>query len=205
MRDLTDMRFGRLKVIGFAGKRSSGKKYWSCICDCGNSVDVYQFNLTGGITQSCGCLKKEKFTRKTHGQRYSKLYKIWESMKRRCNSAKCERYACYGGRGIKYISEWDKFENFHEWAISSGYVDGLSLDRINADGNYEPNNCRWVPLKEQAYNKTTSLRFTLDGETKCLSEWAVIFNIPYARLYQRIFKLGYSFEEAIVKERGLVR
>ncbi len=200
MTDLTDMRFGRLKVIGFAGKRNSGKNYWSCICDCGNAVDVYQFNLTGGKTQSCGCLRKEKFTRKTHGCRHSKLYKIWESMKRRCKSPKCERYSCYGGRGIKYTPEWNKFEDFHEWAISSGYVEGLSLDRIDADGNYEPTNCRWVPLKEQAYNKTTSLRFTLDGETKCLAEWAAIFNIPYARLYQRIFKLGQSFEQAIGKK-----
>lgn len=197
MKDLKGLRFGRLKVIEFAGKQYGNKNYWRCICDCGNIKDVYQSNLTCGITHSCGCLAKERFTRRTHGQRHNKIYKIWESMKRRCNSEKSQRYACYGGRGIKYTPEWEKFEGFYDWAVSSGYVEGLSLDRINPDGNYEPNNCRWIPLKEQAYNKTNSVKFTYNGTTKCLSEWANIYDIPYERLYQRIFKLGYSFEEAI--------
>lgn len=198
MKNLKNVRFGRLLALKPAEKRN-GKSCWSCLCDCGNITIVYQYKLLNGETKSCGCLRREKFTRTTHGQRYTKLYKIWESMKRRCDSPRCDRYKSYGGRGIKYIPEWKNFEPFFEWAKSSGYQDGLSIDRIDPNGDYKPKNCRWIPLSEQAFNKTNSLIFTYDGETKCLSEWAEITGIPYERLYQRIRKLGQTFERAIEK------
>ena len=195
--DLTGQRFGKLIAIrkdGHLGKKVA----WLCKCDCGNYKRITADRLTMGQTKSCGCLHSEIAKNRliTHGQTHTKLYKVWEAMKRRCDSPKCDHYPLYGGRGIHYIPEWKKFEPFYHWALSAGYKDGLSIDRINVNGNYCPENCQWIPLKQQAYNKTTSKFVTLSGKTLTISEWCERLKLPYELVYQRIVKLGWNPEKA---------
>lgn len=195
--DLTHRRFGRLVVIrrdGHLGKKVA----WLCKCDCGNYKRITTDRLTMGQTKSCGCLQSEIARNRliTHGQSQTKLYKIWQAMKRRCDSPKCDHYPLYGGRGIHYMPEWKNFKSFYHWAISNGYKDGLSIDRIDVNGNYCPENCRWIPIKQQAYNKTTSKFITFNGKTLTISEWCKILNLPYELIYQRVVKLGWNPEKA---------
>lgn len=192
--DLTGKQFGRLTVIeksGYVGKKIA----WLCKCECDNTTIVSGSNLVTKAVQSCGCLNKANTK---HGMRYTKIYKIWESMKRRCLNPKVERYMSYGGRGIKFCDEWNNFIPFYEWAKSAGYKEGLSIDRIDVDGNYEPNNCRWITMKEQSNNKTTSNFVTYKGEIKTIPNVAEETKIPYFRLYQRIVKLGWNIERAVL-------
>ncbi len=199
-KDLTGKRFGRLTVIrkdGHLGEKTA----WLCKCDCGNYKRISTDRLTTGKTQSCGCLRNEMVRKAltTHGMRHTKIYKIWEAMKRRCNSPKCDHYILYGGRGIRYIPEWDRFVPFYKWALSAGYKEGLSIDRIDVNGNYEPENCRWIPLKQQAYNKTTSHYLTLNGKTMTVTEWSKSTGIPTYDIFQRISKLHWSVKRALTE------
>ena len=120
---------------------------------------------------------------------------IWQGMKERCLNSKCRSYKNYGERGISICNEWLDFENFYEWALSSGYEDTLQIDRIDNDGNYEPNNCRWVTPKENARNKRTNRLLTINDETKCVCEWCEETDFPLGKAYRLIQEIG---EEAFV-------
>lgn len=198
MKDLTGQRFGRLTVIA-EGDRVLGRRAWVCKCDCGSEVTVVMRNLNKNGTKSCGCLRKDNAlkTLTTHGMSGTKLYKVWDSMKWRCTNSKAERYMQYGGRGIKVCAEWGRFENFRDWAIRSGYRDGLSIERRNVDGDYSPDNCEWIPLERQCQNKTTSRTVLHGGKKVNIAELAKISNLPYSRVYQRIVRLGWSVEDAV--------
>jgi len=161
LKDLTNQTFSRLTVVSY--ERKHGRTYWNCICSCGNKTSVKSSHLTGGLTQSCGCLQKElnavsMRARKTkHGMskrntRYYPIYQSWNSMKRRCLDPKNNRYHCYGGRGIKVCESWMTFDNFRVDMASTWFI-GATIDRINNDGNYEPTNCRWLPKAKNTRNK----------------------------------------------------
>lgn len=132
-----------------------------------------------------------------HGKYKTKLYNVYHSMLDRCLNEKSKVYKHYGSRGIKVFDEWLKdFSNFYNWAIGNGYKEGLSIDRIDVNGNYEPSNCRWVTQKEQNINKRNNKRYTYNSQTKTLTEWCRDLNINYERTRSRI-RMGWDFEKAI--------
>lgn len=193
-KDITGQRFGRLTAI----KRIEGKKptYWLCECDCGNRKEIQLNNLTTGNSKSCGCLSKEHHVIK-HNASNTRLYNIYLAIKNRCLLKSCSNYKRYGGRGIKVCREWiDNFENFREWSISNGYNDQLSIDRIDNNGNYCPENCRWTTVKEQANNRRSNVILTYNGISQTIMQWSEEINIPYMTLRARIER-GWSVQKAL--------
>jgi hypothetical protein len=173
--DLTGKRFGRLTVIGVEdnGKRHT---YYACQCDCGNVKVIRADALIGGCTVSCGCKKKEQdrvnlTANHSHKMSGTRLYNIWVGLKGRCNNPNDARYDRYGGRGISVCEEWDKsFQSFYDWAISNGYSDELTIDRIDNDGNYEPSNCKWSTTAEQARNTRRNVYIKYNGEVYIITD-----------------------------------
>lgn len=193
--------FGRLLVIEKADKKN-GRKAWLCRCSCGTEKVVMESNLLRGTSSSCGCLQKELLSnrRLQHGgwANNEPLFGIWCGIKRRCNSAKDVHYKEYGGRGIRICKEWQEdYRAFRSWALQNGYQSGLSIDRIDVNGNYNPSNCRWATSKEQQNNRRSCRYYSYNNETHTIKEWSEILDINYQTLYSRITKYGYSFEEAI--------
>lgn len=157
--DLTGQVFGKLLVLskhGHKGKETA----WLCRCECGKETVVIGKDLRSGNTQSCGCFQKQraKVSNTKHGGvlrgKRENLYSRWESMKKRCTQPNCKSYKDYGGRGIKVCDEWlNDYGAFREWALSNGFEDHLTIERIDCNGNYEPSNCTWIPKCEQSKNR----------------------------------------------------
>lgn len=196
--DMSGMICGRLTVTSEYIRKPS-TTLWKCACRCGKVVYVAGWGLRSGRTQSCGCLANEKTIERftTHGQKHTRLYDIWCNMKGRCYTSSSSFFDRYGGRGIIVCPEWRKsFEAFRDWALANGYAEGLTIDRKDNDGNYEPSNCRWATQQEQSFNTSRTVYLTYKGIRQSLKQWAIYANLPYDTLYYRI-NHGWSVKEAI--------
>lgn len=209
-------KYNRLTVIGLNHIRqrhftknnkqyTHNLEYYLCKCDCGKETIVEKSELKRGKTKSCGCFQTETrkriFKNNKFGKKYNicdnnikniKLYNIWCGIKKRCYNQNFWAFDRYGGRGITMCEEWkNNFMSFYNWAINNGYKDNLTIDRINNNGNYEPNNCRWVSMKEQCRNKNNNHLLTYNNETHCISEWIELLKMnKNSNVKQVINKLG---------------
>ena len=191
--DITGQKFSHLTVLRYVGNDKRGQSLWECLCDCGNKKIVTGAKLRWGEIKSCGCAQHQG----SHGLADSPIYNVWRTMKARCLNPNNHKYKRYGGRGITICDEWkDHFEMFYEWAIANGYAEGLSIDRIDNNGNYCPENCRWATAKEQSNNTHSNVFFTHDGQTHTIAQWAEICGITKAALYHRLER-GWSIAEAL--------
>lgn len=191
--DIEGQRFGRLTVLSYAGTRY-GFRQWNCICDCGNEYVTAGFRLRHRKTRECRNCAYDQI--RTHGQHKTRTYRTWIAMRNRCQSETSKAYANYGRRGISFCKRWQKFENFLEDMGEA--PEGLSIDRINNNGNYEPGNCRWSTRKEQCRNKRNNVRLTMGGETLTLAEWTERYGIRSTTMTKRIER-GWSVERAITE------
>jgi len=172
-----------LLTIIAAGSR---KNYILAKCDCGVVKEYYVYNLFGGHAKSCGCLRF-KGTTFTHGKSKHPLFDLWNDIKKRCFNNNCKAYPNYGGRGITICNEWViDFMIFYDWAMANGWEKGLEIDRINNDGNYEPNNCRFVSREVNVNNRRTTRLISINNETKSLAQWAHQYKISPLALHSRL-------------------
>lgn len=197
-KDLTGQRFGRLVVQSIAVDEPYKKKQWLCRCDCGKEVVVSGSNLCSGHSSQCkNCQLTDVQQRNiTHNQSHTKLYRVWNGMKQRCGNPNNKSYPDYGGRGIKVCDAWQSFDAFQTWAWSHGYGEGVEIDRIDNDGDYCPENCRWIDRVGNARNKSNNKLISYNGEEKTLSEWAAYFGVNYKNLSRNLNK-GDTLEEAV--------
>ena len=197
-------KYGMLTIMSYSHRKSyhyfrkNGKEridylyFYKCKCDCGKEKIISINSILNSHTKSCGCLHTKKVLK--HGESNSKLYFIWRGMKERCFNIKNKRYKIYGGRGIKVCDEWIDKENgstnFINWALNNGYQEKLSIDRIDVNGNYCPENCRWVTMKEQANNTRVNIYKEYNGVIKTLSEWSDYIGVKYKTFWAYVKKRG---------------
>lgn len=198
-KDLTGQKFGRLTAL-YRLHNTKGKTKWLCICECGNLSEVNYGSLVYGSTKSCGCLHKEG-THHTHNKSNTRLHRIWRNIKSRCYNSNKPDYQYYGARGITVCDEWhNDFMSFYNWAVNNGYDDTLTIDRIDVNGYYEPNNCRWVTMKQQSRNRRNIKQYTINGEQHCLSEWCKILGLNFSNVRTRIYSYHWPIERALELE-----
>lgn len=192
-KDITGQKFHRLTALyPVEGVRPMK---WHCVCECGAEVDVDAGSLRRGDTKSCGCYRRE--LHRTHGMSRSKLHGVWSGILQRCYYDKHIDNKWYSQKGLEVCEEWRcDFKVFYEWAMMTGYREGLTLDRIDNDLGYSPDNCRWRTPQEQANNRSTNIRIEYNGKTQTLKQWASELGINYSKLYGRI-KRGVPFQDAI--------
>lgn len=208
MQNLEGKTMGRLYVvkrIGFKYTKNGRYQNYLCRCECGNYCERTISSLNSKGLHSCGCYKKECFekvakmptkARISHGMSNTRLYKIHESMKMRCRNKNSNSYTNYGGRGIDVCKEWERFEPFAEWAMQSGYNDELTIDRIDNNKGYSPDNCRWATRRNQMENTRRTRKYTIDGETHSITYWARKYGISRSTLFYRLER-GMGIEEAL--------
>ena len=198
--DLTNERYGRLVVVRetepYVSPKGEKVRQWECICDCGSTVAVSQSNLRTGNTNSCGCLSLERVTK--HEGKGTRLYNIWRGMRSRVKESSREHKKYYD-KGVKVCDEWEDFAEFKKWSLDNGYTEDLTIDRIDSNKDYQPDNCRWVTMSVQNYNKTLDHR----NKTGVVgvrwlpkdNRWNV--RIQDTRINKYLSKNFQSFEEAI--------
>lgn len=206
-KDLTGQKFGRWTVLSF-DKIDSHRTRWNCICECGNKRSVIRSSLILKKSTSCGCYGAErrligiKTKKVTHGKTVGgnqPIYRVWSNMMTRCYNKKSTKYNYYGGRGIVVCDKWHIFQNFLD---DMGDVkNGMTIDRIDVNGNYCKENCRWVSKKEQANNRRSNRKFIVNGKVMTLAQISESFNINYGTLWSRINR-GLSIEKSLKIHEG---
>lgn len=201
-------KYGKLLVLSPHHQDKRGEWFWLCRCECGNTTVASGWKIRNGVTTSCGCVLaawRKQGPNHTHGMTNTRLYSTWCNMKARCTNQKNYEYHAYGGKGVSVCSEWLHFENFRDWALSHGYADNLSIDRIDVNGNYCPSNCRWATTPVQALNRTDNHLVTAFGKTQTIKEWSLESGIKYDTIERRINGYGWPAERAVsepVANRG---
>jgi hypothetical protein len=208
---LIGMKFGHLLVESEAETKRHPKGtiiQWNCICDCGNIRIVSTGKLTQGRQVSCGCYNREQVykaiskAKTTHGLSKHRLYAVWNSMKHRCYNPKNSAYERYGGRGIYVCDRWkESFRNFL-YDMEKFFQEGLTIERINNNGPYSPDNCKWIPLNDQTKNRRSTIYLELNGKKICLTDWADSLGIS-AKLIRERLNHGWSIEEALVSHKRI--
>ena len=192
--DLTGQKFGRLTAISPAANRGK-HTYWNCLCSCGAHVTVDTQSLRSGHTKSCGCLNRDIVRKRktTHDLSNTRLFRIWASIIRRCTCKTDQAYKYYGGRGVCICNKWlPDFKAFYDWSISNGYKDNLTIDRINVNGHYCPENCRWISQTLQSKNRRCVSFF--EGQT--IPDYCKAHKISKWMVYARL-KRGWPLEQAL--------
>ena len=204
-------RQGRLLILDVDHTEPKKGKIWRCICDCGKEVYLTTSDIVSGHRVSCpDCGREANRARSRkqlmkHGWHDSRLHRIWWAMISHCTYKGDTNYKYYGARGITVCSEWRLgFEPFRDWALSHGYSDDLSIDRIDPNGNYEPSNCRWATKSEQANNKRNSRFVTVNGETHTVAQWCDILGVSKTTIYTAEKRRGIKPEDFILKYRRTV-
>lgn len=191
--------FERLMVICSAGKNNHNQQMWLCLCECGNETVVRHSNLTGGNTRSCGCMKVK------HGHarvgKKTPEYFTWEDMKSRCCNPKDVNYHSYGGRGVSIDDRWLQFENF--LSDMGCRPKGATIERIDNNQGYSPDNCRWATAHEQARNRRTNRLIIAFGKTMCFKDAAQMYGLSMGCLAARLRVM--SPEEALTKPLAIRR
>ena len=195
--NLIGEKYGRLTVVERA-ENMGVQTAWRCVCDCGNKITVRTNSLRTGNTRSCGCLHQDSPDKHIiHGLCNHPLYSVWYGIKARCNNPSSMNYPRYGARGIKVCDAWENdFLTFYEWSIRSGWEHGLTIDRIDNDGDYCPENCRWVTHEVQNNNTRNNVNITYNGKTQTITQWANELGINESTLRKRISR-GWDIDKAL--------
>lgn len=197
--DWIGKKFNKLTVLDI--ERVQQGKYvrwmWTCKCDCGNVKKIRGEYVVSGHTKSCGCNVLNNKSAMTHGESKTRLHMIWARMRERCSKTLTSPHKRYAGRGIKVCKEWDNYEAFASWAMSNGYNDTLSIERINNNWGYCPENCKWIERGLQARNRRTTMWVEYNGERMSLAEACEIAGMPYKQVFARIRYMDWSVEDAL--------
>lgn len=203
VKDLTGQQFGKLTAVKVVGKGKNGNMIWECKCSCGNTRNVWSTSLVTGNTQSCGCSRTIAIHNRPdyHGDRGTRLYRIWNGILVRCKPKFASRSSAYSAKGIKVCEEWKDYKTFKEWALKNGYRDDLTIDRIDVNGDYEPSNCRFATQKEQQNNRSNNHILTFNGKSRTIAQWADEVGINARAIFKRL-KRGWSVEDALTVPLG---
>lgn len=189
MEQYVGKKIGKLLILKQVENSKNGHRRFLCKCDCGNEFIIFLLNLKRGTQKCSKCARKERKI-KTHNKSHTRIYNVYCKMKQRCYNQNLPYYKNYGGRGIIICNEWlnkeNGFMNFYNWAMNNGYKDNLTIDRINNDGNYEPQNCRWITLKEQASNRRSNRIIKYKNKEYTLTELSQKLNIKITTLEWRL-------------------
>lgn len=203
--DLTGQQFGFLTIIGTAPNNGIFTR-WLCKCQrCGIEKVMRTMTIKHPQNKSCGCYRNDrnKIGNRIHGLSSKRLYKIWIGMKCRCYNPKNSAYHNYGARGIAICNEWKMFLPFYQWAISNGYTEGLTIERIDVNGDYWPDNCTWIPKREQSYNMRSNRMITFKGVTKSIHEWSIETGLSIGVIRGRVDILKWGLEDVFSKPKGI--
>lgn len=192
---LIGKKFNMLTIVSYKKKGKNNKNYFVCKCDCGKIKEIRANHILNDNQYSCGCIKT-KYADRTIG---NAIYDTWNRMMHRCYDTNHHKYARYGARGIKVCDEWkNNYDNFYKWSLDNNFQLGLSIDRIDNNGDYEPSNCRWATRKQQMRNTSRNRYITYKGETHSLAEWCEILNVKYGTASTRLHR-GKSLDQVFSK------